>query len=185
MLRRAGAYAPYVIRSDEPFLYGDPRGFSCGLEARISAGAKIIIGKTAAGTGQLVIGNWFFINHYSMIDCHVSILIGNNVMVGPYVYIADFDHDITVTNGPAIQGLTVGKPIQIGNHVWIGAHAIVLKGVTIGDGAVVAAGALVVKSVPPMAVVGGIPAQILKFRGHESQASETLNEPPVKISSSF
>lgn len=183
MLRYAGADLPYVIRSDESFLHGDPRGFACGREARISAGAKIIVGKTAAGTGKLIIGNWFFINHHSMIDCHVSISIGNNVMVGPYVYIADFDHDITVTDGAVIQGSTVGKPVQIGNHVWIGAHAVVLKGVTIGDGAVVAAGALVIKRVPPMAVVGGVPAQILKFRGQASRSGNIGNEPSIKMSS--
>lgn len=183
MLRCSGANAPYVIRSDAPFLNGDPQGFSCGREARISAGAKIIIGRTAAGTGRLVIGDWFFINHHSMIDCHVNIVIGNSVMVGPYAYIADFDHDITVTDGAVIRGSTVGKPVQIGNHVWIGAHAVILKGVTIGDGAVVAASALVVKNVPPMAIVGGVPAQILKFRCDESRSGNMLNESSVKISS--
>ena len=56
----------------------------------------------------------------------------------------------------------VSKPIKIGNHVWIGQRATVLKGVTIGDGAVIAAGSIVTRDVPPHSLVGGIPAKVLK-----------------------
>lgn len=55
-------------------------------------------------------------------------------------------------------------PITIGNGVWVGRECIILDGVTIGDGAIVAAGAVVAKDVPPFAVVGGVPARILKYR---------------------
>lgn len=61
------------------------------------------------------------------------------------------------------QGL-VAKPVRIGNDVWIGARATILGGVTIGDGAVVAAGSVVVKDVPPYAIVGGVPAKVLRMR---------------------
>lgn len=57
-----------------------------------------------------------------------------------------------------------GGSITIGNDVWIGANAIILRGVTIGDGAVVAAGAVVTKDVPPYAIVGGCPARLIRFR---------------------
>lgn len=56
------------------------------------------------------------------------------------------------------------KTIQIGNDVWIGARAVILGGVSIGDGAIVAAGAVVVHDVPPFAIVGGVPARILRYR---------------------
>ena len=58
---------------------------------------------------------------------------------------------------------------HIGNDVWIGLNATILDGVTIGDGAIVAAGAVVTKDVPPYAVVGGVPAKIIKYRFTESQ----------------
>lgn len=56
------------------------------------------------------------------------------------------------------------KPITIGNDVWIGSRSIVMDGVTIGDGAIVAAGSVVTKDVPPYAIVGGVPAKIIKYR---------------------
>ena len=55
-------------------------------------------------------------------------------------------------------------PPIIGNDVWIGANAIILQGVTIGDGAIIAAGAVVTKDVPPYAIVGGVPAKVIKYR---------------------
>jgi acetyltransferase-like isoleucine patch superfamily enzyme len=55
-------------------------------------------------------------------------------------------------------------PVRVGNDVWIGANATILSGVTIGDGAVVAAGSVVTESVPPYAIVGGVPAKIIKYR---------------------
>ena len=53
-------------------------------------------------------------------------------------------------------------PVKLGNHVWIGSNATILAGVTIGDWAVVAAGAVVTKDVPPLTVVGGVPAKVIK-----------------------
>lgn len=64
--------------------------------------------------------------------------------------------------------------IVIGNDVWIGCRAMVLDGVTIGDGAVIAAGAVVTKDVPPYAVVGGVPAKTIKFRFEPSKIQELL-----------
>lgn len=66
------------------------------------------------------------------------------------------------------------ETIVIGNDVWIGARAMILDGVTIGDGAVVAAGAVVTKDIPPYAIVGGVPAKIIKFRFDEEKIKELL-----------
>ena len=61
------------------------------------------------------------------------------------------------------------KPIKIGNDVWIGANAVILDGVAIGDGAIIGAGAVVNKDVPPYAIVGGVPAKIIRYRFSDEQ----------------
>lgn len=98
---------------------------------------------------------------------HGRIRIGNHVMFGPGVNIHGGNHDISVGPTPMKkrQKAAGSDPdVVIGNDVWIASNAIILSGVTIGDGAVIAAGAVVTKDVPPMAVVGGIPAKIIKYR---------------------
>ena len=62
-------------------------------------------------------------------------------------------------------------PVTIGNDVWIGTHAIIMGGVTIGNGAVIAAGSVVTKVVPPFAIVGGVPAKLIKYRFSEETIS--------------
>jgi hypothetical protein len=57
----------------------------------------------------------------------------------------------------------IAKPVKIGNNVWVGAHATILQGVTIGDNAIIAAGAVVAKDVPANVIVGGVPAKIIKY----------------------
>lgn len=68
------------------------------------------------------------------------------------------------------------KRVKIGNDVWIGYGALILGGVTIGDGACIGAGAIVTKDVPPYAIVGGVPAKILKYRFSENTIDELLKE---------
>ena len=67
------------------------------------------------------------------------------------------------------------KPVEVGNDVWIGYGAIIMNGVKIGDGAVVAAGSIVTHDVPPYAIVGGVPAKLIKYRFDEKMREELLN----------
>ena len=90
-----------------------------------------------------------------------EILIGDNFISAPYVLILDNDaHGIE----PAKRSNQYAKaaPIKIGNNVWIGYRAMVLKGVTIGDNSVIAAGAIVTKDIPANSVAAGIPAKVIK-----------------------
>lgn len=66
------------------------------------------------------------------------------------------------------------KKVTIGNDVWIGTRALIMDGVTVGDGAVIGAGAVVTKDVPPYAIVGGVPAKIIKYRFSEKKISQML-----------
>jgi acetyltransferase-like isoleucine patch superfamily enzyme len=97
-----------------------------------------------------------YINNTSTIDCFHSITIGHRVAISKNVTIRDSDNH-------SIDGAReIGAPVVIEDDVWIGLNAVVLKGVRIGAGAVVAAGAVVTRDVPPRSLVGGVPARVLK-----------------------
>lgn len=98
-----------------------------------------------------------FINENVQITCGATIEIGKDCAIGRDVVIRSFDgHTIEQ------EGYRISEPIVIENHVWIGQGAQILKGVHIGEGAIVAAGAVVTKDVPAHAVVGGVPAKVIK-----------------------
>jgi acetyltransferase-like isoleucine patch superfamily enzyme len=104
----------------------------------------------------LEIGSGYMSDH-SRIMCFNHIKIGDDVIIADKVTIRDSDnHNIKY------EGYEISKPINIGNHVWIGMGATILKGVTIGDGAIIAAGAVVTKNVPSQCLCGGVPAKIIK-----------------------
>jgi maltose O-acetyltransferase len=93
--------------------------------------------------------------------------IGNNVIMGPDVKIYTKNHKFESVDIPIqYQGHTEDKTV-IGNDVWLGANVIITPGVTIGNHVIVAAGAVVTKDVPDYAIVGGVPAKILKSRKND------------------
>ena len=94
----------------------------------------------------------------TMLDV-AEIRVGDNCLIGPDVGIYTAGHRLE-PEGRVLDGY--GIPIVIGNDVWIGGHSTILPGVTIGDGAVIAAGSVVTKDVAPRTLVGGIPAKLIK-----------------------
>ena len=107
----------------------------------------------------LKIGSNSTVGWFSLIDARGGIIIGNNVVIASYVKIITGSHNVQSRNFEAIF-----KPIFIDDYAWICTGAIILQGVSIGKGAVVAAGAVVVKDVPPYSIVGGVPAKIIGTR---------------------
>lgn len=93
-----------------------------------------------------------------------KIIFGDNVLVGPGVKMFCGNHGICKNGIPMTFQSRTEKDICIGNDVWIGANSVLVSGVSIGDGVVVASGSVVTKDVPSYAIVGGIPARIIKYR---------------------
>lgn len=142
-----GASANFLLRMDEDAkLRIGEKGFS------IYYGSDIVLFPGA----ELKLGSGF-INSYAKIRCHKSIEIGDGVAIS---------HDFTVMDSDAHEIIGEGSrktaPVKIGNHVWIGTRVTVLKGVTIGDDAVIGAGSVVTHDVPPHSLAVGIPARVVR-----------------------
>lgn len=136
----AAAWSELTGQPAEPSLHLIPPVFSdCGLHLRI--------------------GRDVFINQGCRLDDIGGIELGDEVMLGPGVRLISSGHPLD----PAVRRRQVtAAPIVVGRNVWIGAGATVLQGVTIGDDAVVAAGAVVTSDVPPAVLVAGVPARVVK-----------------------
>ncbi len=107
---------------------------------------------------NITIGKDVFINSGCHFQDQGGIEIGDGTLIGHNVVLATINHDLN----PEKNRKNHYAPIKIGAHVWIGSNAVILPGVTIGDHAVVAAGAVVTRDVPAMTVVGGVPAKVMK-----------------------
>ena len=107
---------------------------------------------------NIKIGKDVFVNSGCCFQDQGGVTLGDGCLVGHNVVFATLDHD----KRPGRRGDMTAAPIVVGKDVWIGAHATILKGVTIGDGAIVAAGAVVTRDVPPNTIVAGVPARVVK-----------------------
>ena len=103
-------------------------------------------------------------NFYANYDCVIldvcEVRIGRNCMLGPRVTVTAATHPLDAAT--RISGIESGKPVTIGDNVWIGAHAVINPGVTIGSNVVVASGAVVTRDVPDDVMVAGVPAKVKK-----------------------
>lgn len=116
----------------------------------------------------LHIGKGSIIGDRAILDARNGINIGNNVNLSSNVSIWSEQHD---HRDPLFRNSQKKKIINIGDRVWIGPNTIILHSVNIGEGAVVAAGAVVTKDVPPYTIVGGVPAKIIGERNHDLRYS--------------
>lgn len=107
---------------------------------------------------HIEIGKGCFIQQCCTFFGRGGITLGENVLVGPKVNIITINHDPDPENRSA----TYGRPVVIGDNVWIGINSTILPGVSIGCGAIIGANSVVTKDVPPMTVVAGNPARIIK-----------------------
>lgn len=114
--------------------------------------------KAVSDAARIRLGQRVFVGAGSEFDIADALTIGNGVLIAPGCFITDHSHRRSASAPIETQGCESG-PVCIEDDVWLGTRVVVLPGVTIGRGAVVAAGAVVTKSVESMAVVGGVPAR--------------------------
>jgi maltose O-acetyltransferase len=145
----------------------------CGLNvhetARVASSARF------RGSFELSVGQDTFIGHNVLIaggDCHIS--VGNNCDIGPRVTIVAGSHEIDML-GPHSAGAGTSKDIIIENGAWLGANVTVLGGVRIGEKAVIGAGSVVTKDIPPYVLAAGNPCRPVKSWNRATNSWEAFN----------
>jgi acetyltransferase-like isoleucine patch superfamily enzyme len=149
--------------------------------AFIGPGVVLQIGKRA----RIEVGRWAWIGHGCKLRCHEGVIsigaktvlgqectisayqhvsIGRECVIADRVMLIDFDHGIVEVDRPIrLQGI-YKRDVRVGNNVWIGYGACILRGVTVGDNAVIGTSSVVTKDVPANAVVAGVPARVIRMR---------------------
>jgi len=140
---------------------------SKGKNAQFTIGAFVFIGEGCAfraHEGKLRIGNKCTFGGKNTINCYNHIEVGDENLWADNIYVVDFDHWFLDPH-MSIRSQGIRKEhVIIGPNVWVGEKATIVRGVTVGEGSVIGAISLVNRDVPPYAVVGGVPARILKYR---------------------
>lgn len=155
-----GAFG-YRSELTSPRLLTRPRLIRIGSQTRIRVGARL---EVVSDTGSLMIEDRVSISDYAHIGAADQLTIGCDTTMGSFVTILDHDHGIPAgLTSVMLEPLTIA-PVSIGRGVWIGEKATVLKGVTVGDGSVIGAHAVVTRDVPERTIVGGVPARVIGTR---------------------
>jgi len=163
--------------------YLTPYGRRLKLDGLAFIGPKVVlqIGRKA----RVELGRWSWIGHGTKIRCHEGVVsigaktvlgqectisafqhvsIGRECVIADRVMLIDFDHGIVEVDRPIRHQGIYKRDVRVGNNVWIGYGACILRGVTVGDNAVIGTNAVVTKDVPANAIVGGVPARVIRMR---------------------
>lgn len=153
LIRLVGNVPIYWIR----YLVYTMSGIKIGPKSHIHIGAQFFFPR------NISVGKGTIIGQNAFLDGRDKLVIGDHVDIASDVMVYNSEHDINSDDFRAIKA-----PVSIGDYVFIGPRAVVLPGVKIGKGAVVAAGAVVTKNVPDYAIVGGVPAKVIGERKNKS-----------------
>ena len=144
-----------------------------GVTIQVGRGAHIELGRWAwvghgcklrCHEGEISIGAKSVIGQECTISAFKLVSIGRECVIADRVMMIDFDHGMVEVDRPIrLQGI-YKRDVRVGNNVWIGYGACILRGVTIGDNAVIGTSAVVTKDVPPNAIVAGVPARVIRMR---------------------
>lgn len=164
----------HCLESGKDLIVEDYAEVNCLSRQKIILGNRVSIGKFAIirpsnsyggeiGEG-LKVGNNSNIGPYCYIGCSGYIEIGDNVMISPRVSIYAENHNYDNPNIPMKEQGVIKQFVKIEDDCWIAANSIILSGVTIGQGSIIAAGSVVTKNIPPFSIAAGVPAKIIKKR---------------------
>jgi acetyltransferase-like isoleucine patch superfamily enzyme len=155
---RGKATAPFSVR-----LQGRVQFSGCGevvLGEGVSLNGTVVpVELVTYASGRIEIGNHTFVNYGSSIAARTSVKIGSYCLLGHYTFVMDNDQHDVVRHTV----LPPSEPVIIEDHVWIGSKAVILPGVRIGSRAVIGAGSIVTKDIPPRCVAAGNPARVLRY----------------------
>lgn len=155
------------LRSDGLAFIGPGVVLQTGAGARIELGRWSWLGhgtKVRCHEGLVSIGAKSVLGQECTISAYKRISIGRECVIADRVMFIDFDHGMVEVERPIrLQGI-YKRDVNVGNNVWIGYGACILRGVTVGDNAVIGTNAVVTKDVPANAVVGGVPARVIRMR---------------------
>lgn len=160
LLRNVGSVGNDVYVDANVQLQRHPEQVFLGDRVMLKEGVMICPTHAEAA---IIIGDWTTVGHSTFIFSKSKISIGDNCLIAPFCYFVDSDHG-TDLGSLMNQQPMVTDPIVIGNDVWLGTGVVVTKGVTIGDGAIVAAKSVVTKDVPSNAIFAGAPAKLVRYR---------------------
>lgn len=162
-----GATVRGPVRFGRRVIVGRRSAVLCDRASELSIGDDTYVGPDvmiATYEGKIRIGNRVGINPYSILYGHGGLVIGDDVLIAAHTVIIPANHNFSRRDIPINTQGESRKGVTIGNDVWLGARVTVLDGVTIGQGAIVAAGAVVTQDVAPYTIVGGVPARVLSTR---------------------
>ena len=160
VLRWRGSSVSAKVRVASGCVVQRPWCLNVGERSQFEHGVYV---KAAADSARIELGREVFVGFNSQFDISESLHIGNGVLIAPGCFITDHNHRRSALATIASQGCE-SKAVRIEDDVWLGAKVVVLPGVTIGRGAIVAAGAVVAHDVVPMTVVAGVPASPVGHR---------------------
>lgn len=134
---------------------------------RLTLGRWVVLGAGNAircHEGNVRIGHRAVFGQDNTINAHLDVEVGEDCLFADNIYICDFDHRFDDDDIPIRKQGIIKSPVEIGRDCWIGEKATILRGVTIGEGSVVASHSLVNRDMPERSITGGVPARVLKKR---------------------
>lgn len=171
--RRALTAAGWRWQTDGPLFLGRRLEIEVGRHGRLRFGGFVWLGngtKIRCHEGEVEIGAKTVFGQDCAISAYQRVRIGEQCVIADQAKFIDFDHRTAEVERPIRRQGIYKRDVEVGSNVWIGYAACILRGVRVGDNAIVGANAVVTEDVPANAVVGGVPARLIRMR----EAPDTL-----------